>query len=91
MPSAPGYKRNYEQEAAAESAKRQKQRGFRVKARRAFEKALGREIPPGMDVDHIKPLSRGGSNTKHNLQLQISGANRSYSRNKKGGMRSPND
>ena len=90
MPSSPGYRRNYLQEAATESPERIKQRVMRMRARRAFESSLGHPIPPGMDVDHIKPLSKGGGN-KHNLQLQQSSANRSFPRNKKGGMRSSRD
>lgn len=91
MPSSKNYVRDYKREAEIETPERQKQRLMRVRARRAFESALGRPIPPGMDVDHKKPLNKGGSNTKHNLQLQQSSPNRSFPRNKKGGMRSRYD
>ena len=91
MPSSKNYVRNYKREAEIESPERIKQRLMRVRARRSFESSLGHPIPSNMDVDHKKPLSKGGSNTQHNLQLQQRNANRSYPRNKKGGMRSKYD
>jgi hypothetical protein len=91
MPSSPGYIRNYKQEAAAESPARRHQREMRIQARRSFEKSLGRPIPPGMDVDHRKPLSKGGSNTTGNLGLQSAKTNRSYPRTHKGAMKSKYD
>ena len=91
MPSSPNYVRNYRQEAQAESPKRKEQRAARVTARRVYEKAVGHKIPVGYDVDHIKPLSKGGSNVLSNLQLQKSSANRSYSRTKTGSMKNKHD
>ena len=91
MPSSPSYKRNYKQEAASESPERQENRAKRMAAHRAFEKASGREIPPGYDVDHRKPLSKGGSNKPSNTGLQRSSSNRSYPRNSKGGMKNQRD
>ena len=35
----------------------------------------------GKDVDHIKPLSKGGSSSKSNLRVKSASDNRSYSRN----------
>jgi len=92
MPSSPGYIRNYKQEAAAEDPERRKQRAMRVKARRAYAMALGHPIPPGMDVDHRKPLSKGGAGLrKTNLGLQKASSNRSYPRTKSGAMRGKSD
>lgn len=91
MPSSPNYVRDYKQEARTESDERRKSRAKRNAARRAFEKALGRDIPEGYDVDHKRPLSKGGSNQRRNLQLQRSSSNRSYPRTSKGGMRSSRD
>ena len=35
----------------------------------------------GRDVDHIKPLSKGGTSAKSNLRVKSASNNRSYSRN----------
>ena len=35
----------------------------------------------GKDVDHVKPLSKGGSSNKSNLKVKSASNNRSYSRN----------
>ena len=91
MPSSPNYVRDYKQEAATESPERKKFRAERVKARREFAKALGHKIPAGYDVDHVKPLSKGGSNKASNLALQKSSDNRSYPRTKGGKMKSARD
>lgn len=91
MPSSPGYKRDYKQEAATESPERKRDRAKRNAARRAFEKALGHAIPKGYDVDHRKPLSKGGGNSRSNLGLQKASSNRSYPRTRSGAMKSRSD
>jgi hypothetical protein len=35
----------------------------------------------GKDVDHIKPLSKGGTSSKSNLKVKSASNNRSFSRN----------
>jgi hypothetical protein len=35
----------------------------------------------GKDVDHKKPLSKGGTTTRSNLTVKAAKANRSYARN----------
>jgi hypothetical protein len=35
----------------------------------------------GKDIDHVVPLSKGGSNAKGNLKLKSPSANRSFTRN----------
>jgi 5-methylcytosine-specific restriction endonuclease McrA len=35
----------------------------------------------GMDVDHIKPLSKGGANTLSNMRVKTKSENSSFSRN----------
>ena len=90
MPSSPNYIRNYKQEAADEDDKRRAERRARIVARRNYEAQHG-TIPAGFDLDHRKPLSKGGSNFPSNLGLQRSGANRSYPRTKTGAMKSRYD
>lgn len=40
------------------------------------------------DVDHKKPLSKGGKNTKSNLRVTSRSENRSFARNKDGSLKS---
>lgn len=87
MASGPNYVRDYEQERKTETAKRKDERAKRNAARRAFETAIGHDIPPGYDVDHIKPLDKGGTNAKGNLRLRTASANRSFPRNSRGGVK----
>lgn len=63
-----------------------KNRSTRNKARRAAVKA-GMNVA-GKDVDHIKPLSKGGASTPSNLRAVSATANRSFSRNKDGSLKS---
>ena len=42
----------------------------------------------GKDLDHKVPLSKGGSSAKSNLRVVSKSANRSFSRNKDGSMKS---
>jgi len=87
MPSSKNYKRDYVQERKTEKPDRKTFRNLRNKAHRAFEQALGREVSSGMDVDHIQPLSQGGSNEASNLRIVPQGRNRSFPRTKKGRMK----
>lgn len=87
MPSSPNYKRNYKQEAASESRKRQEQRLQRNEARREMIREGKVHRNDGMDVDHKVPLSRGGGNSLRNLQVVEPSKNRSYPRNKDGSMK----
>jgi hypothetical protein len=64
-----------------------KKRALRKKARYAMEKAGKVKKFDGKDVDHKKPLSKGGSNKPSNLRVQSASKNRSYARNKKGGIK----
>ena len=57
-----------------EEAKRKK----RHQARRMMIKAIGKAAMEGKDVDHKKPLSKGGSNKFSNLRLKSPSKNRSY-------------
>lgn len=91
MPSSKGYQRDYKQEYATETPKRRADRAARNRAHYAVEKSLGHAVPKGFDVDHKKPLSKGGGNNPSNLGLQRASANRSYPRTKSGKMRSKHD
>lgn len=86
MPSSPGYKRNYKQEAAAEDSERREQRRLRNKARRAAIKRGVVKRNDGKDLDHKKPLSQGGSNSPSNLRAKSPSANRSYKRTSSGAI-----
>lgn len=91
MPSSKGYVRDYKQEYKTakkrgevagghngDNAKRQRLR------REALKKGM---VKPGQDLDHIKPLSKGGSNTLKNARAVSKHANRSFPRNKDGSMK----
>ena len=59
----------------------------RLRARRVAVKK-GMVAPhDGKDVDHVKPLSKGGSNAPGNLQVKSKSANRSFPRKPDGSMR----
>lgn len=82
-------KRNY----AAEYAKYQgtpeqiKKRSERNKARRAYEKAHG-DLPSTVDVDHKKPIDKGGTNKASNLRAVPQSQNTSFARTKTGDFKS---
>ena len=80
------YKREYElYQGTPEQLKKQSERH---KARRAYEKAHGK-LPDNVDVDHVKPLSKGGDATKlSNLRAATDNANRSFARNKDNTLKS---
>ena len=58
-----------------------KKRGERVKARRLMEKEGAVTKGDGKDVDHKKPLSKGGKTVRSNLTVKSASANRSFARN----------
>lgn len=62
-----------------------KDRSSRNSARRVMEKAGAVRKGDGKDVDHIKPLSKGGSPTQRsNLRAVSASTNRSFARNANG-------
>lgn len=77
------YKKEYEQQVArGEHGKRME----RQKARRAMDaKGIDRT---GKDIDHKKPLSKGGTNANGNLRLVSPSTNRSFPRNSDGSIKS---
>jgi hypothetical protein len=58
-----------------------KNRSERNKARRTAAKAGLVKKGDGKDVDHIDPLSKGGTSAKKNLRVVPKGKNRSFDRN----------
>ena len=58
-----------------------KKRAERNAARNELEKQGKVSKGDGKDVDHIKPISKGGTNAKGNLRVKSAGSNRSFSRN----------
>ena len=61
-------------------------RAERKRARRMYEKANG-DLPAGVDVDHKKPLAKGGSTKLSNLRAVPASKNRSYARTKSARMK----
>jgi hypothetical protein len=88
MPSSKNYVRNYKQEAKYHSSTEQKKnRAARNKARSEAMRAGKVAKGDGKDIDHKKPLSKGGSKSSSNTRVQPASKNRSYPRNKKGGVK----
>jgi hypothetical protein len=81
--------RNYAREEKYEDSPEQvRNREARNKARRQYEKKHG-NLPTDVEVDHIKPLSKGGSPlSAGNLRAVPASTNRSFSRTKTGALKS---
>lgn len=81
--------RNYKQEYAnydgTEAVK--KKRAQRNKARRMLEATGAVHKGDGKDVDHKKPLSKGGTTVISNLRAKPAAANRSFKRTSSGAMK----
>ena len=73
------YRKEYDsyQGTPDQVAKRAKRNAARAKLAKAGRVHKG----DGQDVDHAKPLSKGGSNDSSNLRVKSKHANRSYKRN----------
>lgn len=91
MPFMTNGKRDYKRELNWEhkhKKNRVKDRAQRNAARTTMKKKVGASTIKGKDVGHKKAVSRGGKNGLANLFVQNPGANRSFSRNKDGSMKS---
>lgn len=89
MPYTTNGKRDYKKEYAKYHAKpeQRKNRSERTTLRReANEKGITHK-GDGKDLDHVKPLSKGGSNTLANTRVVSKHQNRSFSRNKDGSLK----
>lgn len=82
--------RNYKQEYAKYQGKPEqiKNRSERNQARDVMAKAGVVHKGDGKDVDHIRPLVKGGNGTaRGNLRAVPASQNRSFARTKSAGMR----
>jgi hypothetical protein len=91
VPDSPGYQRDYKEEYKTEKERGESGTGHdsgsavRHRARRKALK-LGM-VKPTQDVDHIDPVSKGGTNAATNLRGRSVHANRSYPRNPDGSIK----
>ena len=76
------YKKQYEKYDGKDSVK--KDRAIRNGARRIMEREGKVNKGDGKDVDHKKPLSKGGGKSRSNLRVQSATSNRSFPRTKSG-------
>lgn len=90
MPSSSNYVRDYAREYKTAKARNEKGTGHdgeNAKRQRLRREALKRGlVKPGQDLDHRKPLSKGGSNTLANARPESPHTNRSFPRRSDGSM-----
>ncbi|ETD72606.1 hypothetical protein V757_03260 [Pelistega indica] len=68
------YKKEYREYHSKPEQRRN--RSLRVLARRKMAKELGEDTIEGKDIDHKRPLSRGGTNARSNLRVLSVAKNR---------------
>jgi hypothetical protein len=90
MPYQKDGKRNYREEYDKYHSKpeQRKNRSERTVARNDAIKDGTVKRGDGKDLDHRKPLSKGGTSAKSNLRAVSASSNRSFSRNADGSMKS---
>jgi hypothetical protein len=90
MPYMKNGKRDYKRENELYNSRPEiiKRRSERTVARRQANAAGITHKGDGKDLDHIQPLSKGGSTAKSNLRVVSASTNRSFSRNKDGSLKS---
>ena len=81
--------RNYKSEYQAYQGKPEqiRNRAERNAARREMEKAGRVHKGDGKDVDHKRPMAKGGSNDRSNLRVTSKSDNRSFARTKSARMK----
>jgi hypothetical protein len=79
------YKAEYANYDGTDAVK--KKRAQRNKARRIMEREGVVQKGDGKDVDHKRPLSKGGTTTRKNLVAKPASANRSFKRTPSGAMK----
>lgn len=89
MPSSPNYVRDYKAEKKTSDARGEKpKRAARVRNRRALEKKGMVKPGDGKDIDHKKPISKGGAlEDPKNLRVVSAKKNRSFPRKSDGSMK----
>lgn len=89
MPSSPSYQRKYKQEYSVSQAseKEKKNRAKRNAARRMAVSKGKVSKGDGKDVDHKKPLCKGGGNGESNHRVVSASSNRSFKRKSDGSMK----
>jgi hypothetical protein len=90
MPYMTNGKRDYKKENAKYNSRPEniKARSERTTLRRQANATGVTHKGDGKDLDHIKPLSKGGANKMSNTRVVSQAANRSFSRNADGSMKS---
>jgi len=83
-------KRDYKKEYAKYHGKPEQiaNRSERTTARRKANEDGRTSKGDGRDLDHRKPLSKGGSNGRSNLRVVSASSNRSFARNADGSLKS---
>lgn len=81
--------RNYKKEYAAYQGtdEQKKNRAKRNAARSRLEKEGKVSKGDGKDVNHKRPLSKGGGNSRSNLEAVDARKNKTYARTSKGAMK----
>jgi len=81
------YKHEYQMQKKRNehAARMERQRARRAMDKKNYDdprdKNKTAEIREGKDIDHVKPLSKGGTNSSGNLRLRSPSNNRSFDRN----------
>jgi 5-methylcytosine-specific restriction endonuclease McrA len=91
MPSSKDYVRDYAQETKTSKARGEIGGSDTPNAKRKRLRRLALKkgmVKPGQDLDHKKPLSKGGSNTLKNARATSPSENRSFPRNSDGSIKS---
>ena len=89
MPYMKDGKRDYRREYDKYQGRKEiiRRRGLRNKARKVLEKMGRVKKGDGKDVDHIRTLDKGGGNSLRNLRVRSASSNRSFARDKRGGVK----
>lgn len=82
-------KRDYKTEYEKYHSKpeQRKNRSLRTVARRSTNESGRTHKGDGKDLDHIRPLSKGGSNSSANTRVVSQHTNRSFARTRSGKMK----